>query len=340
MANNTIRTNIGTYGVSDTAAIGPLMQGQAGVVMTFTLTDLAGTAINLTGKTITGTITNNQSGATAALAGALALVTPASGIFSWTTHEDDVGTAGDFSLVFTAGATIITLPAHLAILETPAATTTFGAALVGVTVAEAAWLTLALATLPDAGDLANISAPDVGDLTTTTGNSTEMVRVAAASGLEYRTPAEVLSDIGAAAASSLANYLPLAGGTMSGTLAMADQLITRPVIKDYGETVNVIGSIGGGTQDIDLTLGNAISATVDTSTTTFTFSNPPASGTNGSFTLYLTNGGSQTVNWPASVKWPGGTAPTLTASGVDILTFTTLDGGTTWYGFPSGLDMS
>lgn len=127
--------------------------------------------------------------------------------------------------------------------------------------------------------------------------------------------------------------------TAGGTLAMADNLVTRPKIQDYGETHNAIGSIGGGTQDIDITLGNDVSATVDTATTTFTFSNPSASGTTCSFTLELTNGGSQTVNWPASVRWPGGTAPSLTASGVDILTFRTRDGGTTWDGFAAGLDM-
>ena len=159
MTNNTIRTNVGTYGVSDTAAIGPLMQGQAGVVMTFVLTDLAGTAVNLTGLTITGTITNNQTKATAALQGAIALVTPASGIFSWTTDADDVGTAGEFTLIFTIGSSMITLPAHLSIMTNPSADTTFAAALVGVTMAEAAWLTAALAALPDAGDLANVPDP-------------------------------------------------------------------------------------------------------------------------------------------------------------------------------------
>jgi hypothetical protein len=41
--------------------------------------------------------------------------------------------------------------------------------------------------------------PDVDDLTTATGSSGEMVRVAAAGGLEYRTTAEILDDIGAAA---------------------------------------------------------------------------------------------------------------------------------------------
>lgn len=123
------------------------------------------------------------------------------------------------------------------------------------------------------------------------------------------------------------------------SVLLSDNQLIRPVLKDYGETVNAIGSIGGGTQDINLELGNVVSGTVDTSTTTFTFSKPPASGTEGSFTLYLTNGGSQTVNWPASVDWAGGTAPTLTAAGVDILTFTTIDGGVTWMGFAAGLDM-
>lgn len=105
------------------------------------------------------------------------------------------------------------------------------------------------------------------------------------------------------------------------------------------ETTNAIGSTGGGTQDINLELGNVVSATVDTSANTFTFSNPASSGKAHSFTLVLTNGGSQTVTWPASVDWAGGAAPALTTAGVDVLSFTTLDGGTTWYGFAAGLDM-
>ena len=128
--------------------------------------------------------------------------------------------------------------------------------------------------------------------------------------------------------------------TLAAALACADQEIQRPRFTDYAETVNVIGSTGGGTQDIDLELGNVISATADTSTNTFTFSNPPATGKSGSFTLILTNGGSQTVNWPASVDWAAATAPTLTVSGIDVLTFFTLDGGTIWYGFTAGLAMA
>ena len=114
---------------------------------------------------------------------------------------------------------------------------------------------------------------------------------------------------------------------------------THTEIAVYSEDVNAIGATGGGTQDIDLTLGNVVTATVDTSANTFTFSNPPASGKCGSFTLILTNGGSQTVNWPGAVDWAGGTAPTLTTAGIDVLTFTTVDGGTIWYGFLAGADM-
>jgi hypothetical protein len=108
-------------------------------------------------------------------------------------------------------------------------------------------------------------------------------------------------------------------------------------ISYYGTTHNVLGS-GSGTRTIDLSLGNYVSATA-TGITTWVFSNPIASPASIGFVLELTNGGSATQNWPAgSVKWPGGTAPTLTAAGVDVLTFITDDGGTTWRGVASMLD--
>jgi hypothetical protein len=103
-------------------------------------------------------------------------------------------------------------------------------------------------------------------------------------------------------------------------------------LTDYSVTTNAIGGTGGGTQDIDIELGNSVTATVDTSANTFTFSNPTASDEFCGFTLGLTNGASQTVNWPSSVDWAGGSAPTLTTSGVDWLVFWTVDGGTIWNG--------
>ena len=91
--------------------------------------------------------------------------------------------------------------------------------------------------------------------------------------------------------------------------------------------------------DIDLSLGNYYTKTIS-ATTTFTVSNVPASGTAASFILDLTNGGSQTVNFMTGIKWAGGTAPTLTASGRDVLGFFTYDGGTTWNGFVLGKAMA
>ena len=127
--------------------------------------------------------------------------------------------------------------------------------------------------------------------------------------------------------------------TLGGGIACADEVIGRPRFTDYAETLNALGDLGGGTDAIDLTAGNVVSATVSTGAQTFTFTNPPADTIAGSFTLFLTNGGSQTVNWPGTVDWAGGDAPSLTSSGVDVLTFTTLDAGTIWYGFAAGLDM-
>jgi len=138
---------------------------------------------------------------------------------------------------------------------------------------------------------------------------------------------------------SASGPVPSVALAIDAEVAFADQVASRPEMKDYAETVNAIGGTGGGTQDFDIALGNVHTATVDTSTNTFTFSNPSATGKSCSFTLILTNGGSQTVNWPAAVDWAGGTAPTLTTSGIDILTFMTIDAGTIWYGFLAGADM-
>ena len=137
--------------------------------------------------------------------------------------------------------------------------------------------------------------------------------------------------------------LPLAGGTMSGDIAMADNNINRAVLKDYGEEASIVAA-SGATETIDLETANYWKVTL-TANCTFTFSNPPASGTVGSFTLKLMQDGTgtRTVTWPASVDWAAGTAPTLTTTpttGKDILTFFTDDGGTTWEGFVAGLDMS
>jgi hypothetical protein len=126
--------------------------------------------------------------------------------------------------------------------------------------------------------------------------------------------------------------LPATGGSMTGNVDFNDNVIQEACIMDYAEKTQAAAA-----NDIDLSLGNVQTYTLSGSQT-LTFSNPPASPKAGSFTLFVTNGSSATLTWPPSVKWPGGNQPDLTASGLDVIVFTTIDGGINWYGFLSGAD--
>jgi len=116
--------------------------------------------------------------------------------------------------------------------------------------------------------------------------------------------------------------------------------VTGEFIADsYNETYAAVTSSSNATT-VDCEAGNAFSHTL-TENTTFTFSNPPASGTAYSFSIEIIQDASAsgfTVTWPSSVDWPSATAPTLTAtaSAKDVFVFTTRDGGTNWYGFTAG----
>lgn len=109
------------------------------------------------------------------------------------------------------------------------------------------------------------------------------------------------------------------------------------IANSYNETYS---ALSGTTPSVNCEAGNAFSLTLS-GNTTFTFSNPPASGTAYSFSLEVIQDASAsgyTITWPASVDWPAATAPTLTAtaSAVDVFVFYTRDGGTTWHGFVAG----
>jgi hypothetical protein len=108
---------------------------------------------------------------------------------------------------------------------------------------------------------------------------------------------------------------------------------TTPTITGLREKSTTVSA-----SDIDLSAGNYFTKTIS-GTTTFTVSNVASSGDVAAFILVLTDGGSQTVNFFSGVTWAGGTAPTLTASGVDVLGFFTIDGGTTWRGLVLALDI-
>jgi hypothetical protein len=99
---------------------------------------------------------------------------------------------------------------------------------------------------------------------------------------------------------------------------------TEEVATANTSTAYTIDLAGGSVQILTLT-GNC----------TFTF--PTATAGRSFFLLLKQDGtGGRTVTWPAAVKWPGATAPTITstASRLDKYVFTA--DGTNWYGSNSG----
>ena len=93
----------------------------------------------------------------------------------------------------------------------------------------------------------------------------------------------------------------------------------------YKQAAEAVGAL-----DIDLSTGNYFTKTIS-GNSTFTFSNPPASGTVGSFTLELTHS-SGTVAWPSSVQFNADTPPTLTTGKTHLFFFVTDDGGARYRG--------
>jgi hypothetical protein len=126
-------------------------------------------------------------------------------------------------------------------------------------------------------------------------------------------------DAAAAAQATADAALPKAGGVMTGRLDLFSSQAVR----------TALGSISGA-QALNLALGNGFSATIG-GATTFSVSNVPAGTFFVGLVLLLTNGGSASVTWPGSFRWPAGAPPSLTAAGVDLIAAVSFDNGTTWY---------
>ena len=133
------------------------------------------------------------------------------------------------------------------------------------------------------------------------------------------TQMKVNEDAAAAAQTTGDAALPATGGVMTGEI---DILTARHLF-------SALGNISS-TQALDLDVAMAFTATV-TGTVTVSFSNvPSADSFMQGVVIKLINGGAFAVTWPAAVKWAGGTAPTLTASGTDLIAMVSYDDGTTW----------
>jgi len=103
-----------------------------------------------------------------------------------------------------------------------------------------------------------------------------------------------------------------------------------------GYSLNTLATSGSVTLDVSLSENHRIAPTGNV--TSMTFSNPLPSGQVSVFSLIVDMGATAyTIVWPASVKWPNGVQPSLSgANKVDLYSFWSRDGGTTWYGAQTG----
>ena len=138
--------------------------------------------------------------------------------------------------------------------------------------------------------------------------------------------------------------------TVDAGIACADTVVSRPRFTDYAETVNAIGTKTAAF-NIDLEDGNVQTLTMSGGGTFNIGITNALSSHSNSVTILGTNLGSCTATFYAGahggggnkVYWSDGDDPSnnlMTSSGTDVVTFSTFDGGTKFYGFVAGKGMT
>ena len=99
-------------------------------------------------------------------------------------------------------------------------------------------------------------------------------------------------------------------------------------------------ALTGTTPSVDVQ-ANAVYTITTSGNTTFTFANAPASGEVAEFQIVVTAGGAHTLTWPSNVYFEANGVPDAPLNGqTDVYRFLTEDGGTTYYGFVEGDNMT
>jgi hypothetical protein len=137
---------------------------------------------------------------------------------------------------------------------------------------------------------------------------------------------------------SLSAYATLSTNTFTGQQNYNSNILDKPRLQSWRESYTS-PTISSGTLTLDLSGSNFFKVSLNAAITTLTISNAPSNSMASAFTLEFTaDGTARAVTWPASIKWPSGTAPTLTSTNgkSDTFVFYSVDGGTSWKAFVSG----
>ena len=139
------------------------------------------------------------------------------------------------------------------------------------------------------------------------------------------------------------NYLDVAslGTTEASKVVTADAngVVTHDagISEEYTEVTSSSAAVS-----INLQLGNNFSHDL-TEDTTVSFANPATSGKVTGVTLrVIQTSPAKNITWHSSIKWAGGTAPTLSTGNneEDIFVFFTVDGGSKYYAMTAGQAMA
>jgi hypothetical protein len=137
----------------------------------------------------------------------------------------------------------------------------------------------------------------------------------------------------------LPSGLSASGASFSNTVNLNSNTLYNPTLQYYNEPISS-PSISGNTLSLDLSLAQVFNVTLNAGISAFIVTNVPQTASRAiGFSLFLTaDGTARGISWGSAVKWPSGIPPTLTTTNnkTDILSFTTLNGGTSYFGSVAG----
>ena len=140
--------------------------------------------------------------------------------------------------------------------------------------------------------------------------------------------------------------LTASGATFSGNVNLQDNVLSRVEFLDYFERYVDLGDFTTTSTQIpiDLTTAQVFRTKLTVTCTGLNVTNTPDNGNANAvgFSLFFVGDGTaRTMTWNignTAASWAGGTAPTYTstANKIDVFSFLSRDGGSTWLGFVGG----
>ena len=145
---------------------------------------------------------------------------------------------------------------------------------------------------------------------------------------------------------NLPSGLSAAGATFNGTVNLQDNTLSRVEFLDYFERFSDLGDFTTTSTQIpiDLSTAQVFRTKLTVTCTGLNVTNTPDNGNAnavGFSLLFVGDGTARTMTWnigSTAASWAGGTAPTYTstANKIDVFSFLSRDGGSTWLGFVGG----